>query len=187
MKIVRMAFIGMALVASVGCSTPKQVKLDEDGYASVVIFKAEKRGVYFIKKPDGTLAVLSEPSPDVTKEFTASLDAMAKHLSTDAEGSVKAGFETQVVDLAKRSQTLQILRESLFRLSEMNANGGITPEAKALYERVLKSVEMIALAELGNSGLPDKAKEQVVADFYGKVGSGGLTNTDAENEKEEKP
>ncbi|WP_372797960.1 hypothetical protein [Pontiella sp.] len=170
-------FLG-ALVS--GCTSPKQVTIDKDGYGSVIVYKADQRGAYFIRRLDGTIAVLSEPSPDVTKEFKGHLDALIKSAKSSTNAQVKAGFETQVVDLAKRSQTLQILREALFRLSEMNANGGISPEARMLYERALKAVELIALTELGNSNLPDSAKERAVDDFYSKVKQGSLTATDTE-------
>jgi len=164
-----------------GCSSVRH-QLNNDISANVIAYKPDVRGAYIMKRADNSYVILSEPSPDVAKEFSANISAAAGIVGAIQDPALKTEFGNRVIDLARRSQTLQVLRESLFRLSEMIANGTITgKDARELYDRALRAVEMIALVELGNSGLPAASKERVIQDFYGKTRPGSITDT--ENEK----
>ena len=68
-----------------------------------------------------------------------------------------------ITDLARRSQTLQMMREALYRLSELQANTGMDPERAAqVYLEVIKAMQAMAYAELGNSALDPQTKRQLL-------------------------
>jgi hypothetical protein len=160
------------------------VRIDRD--VTVIGYGADTRGGYIVKCADGKRLILSEPAPDVAREYQASLTAAAGLISKVKDVNIAADYSSKVVDLARRSQSLQILREALFRLSEMVANGAVNPgEAKELYDRVLRSVEIIALAELGDSGMPETAQKDAIRSFYSSVKPGNLGDTEGESNKKQ--
>lgn len=152
----------------------------------VVAYDASRRAAYIrevdLDKP--RLFVIAEPSPDVATEYTALIDASVSGLEGLEAAKLKAEFNSKVIDLARRSQTLQILRESLYRLSELTANGVIKEDdAKQIYLEVLQSVQVIALTELGNSDMPEEVKTRVADEFFDSIPRGSLLdpNRDWEN------
>ncbi|MDX5332754.1 MAG: hypothetical protein LPK58_01725, partial [Gammaproteobacteria bacterium] len=65
--------------------------------------------------------------------------------------SAKIASETrqEVVQLAKRSQMLMFLRESLYRLCELSINQDLSPdEVVRQYELVIKTAQELAMVEM---------------------------------------
>lgn len=148
-----------------GCSTTQRIEVPDAG-ATVIDYGADRRGAYLLKTDEGKYIVVSEPSPDVAQEITSSLGLSAKTIGELAEPNLKATYANQVLDLASRSQTLQVLRESLFRLSEMGASSDISTEQRIkLYMAVLDTVRLIAATEFANSRAPQEVKEAELKRF----------------------
>ncbi len=107
-----------------GCSATKKIDVPDTGI-TVIDYGADRRGSYLLKTTGGKYFIVSEPSPDVSKEITTSLGLSADTIENLVKPELKAEYANKVVNLANRSQTLQVLRESLFRLSEMSASSDI--------------------------------------------------------------
>lgn len=125
----------------------------------VVDYDASRRGAY-VRINENHVTVCAEPQPDIAvataQELKATIDALSK-----VKASLDSKLAEQTIDLARRGQTLQILREAMYRLCELKANSS-DKEAIDLYKNVIASIQAIAIAELGNSGLPDRAKTEAV-------------------------
>ena len=155
-----------------GCSTTKRIDVPDVGI-TVIDYGADRRGSYLLKTDKGKHVIVSEPSPDVAQEITSSLGLSAETISELAKPELKAAYANKVLDLASRSQTLQILRESLFRLSEMGASSDITIEQRVtLYTKILDTVRLIAATEFADSNASKEVKDATLKRFLSDTGSG---------------
>jgi type III secretion system FlhB-like substrate exporter len=154
-----MVAIIVALATASGCQSTKRI--DTNLGVSVIDYSANRRGTYLIDKDKAPL-IISEPAPDVATEIIAALGISGESIGDIGSAELKAEYASKVVDLAKRSQTLQVLRESLFRLSEMSINTDVPPETRiALFIQVLETVKTIALTELVE-GVPEDDRAKVI-------------------------
>lgn len=163
----------LLLGLTVGCSTTKKMHIKDEGL-TVIDYGADRRGTYLYTTADGVPVIVSEPSPDVAQEITGSLGLSAETFGGLTDPNLKAAYANKVVDLASRSQTLQVLRESLFRLSEMGASTSITAEQRvALYLKVLDTVRLIAATEFVDRA-PEDVSSDVLKRFLKDVGTGTI-------------
>jgi hypothetical protein len=152
------ALLTIATMA-VGCQSTKRI--DTGLGVSVIDYGANRRGTYVIDKENAPY-IVSEPSPDVATEITAALGISGESIGDIGNAELKAEYASKVVDLAKRSQTLQVLREALFRLSEMSINTEVSAELRvSLFLQVLETVKTIALTEL-IEGVPEDDRAGVI-------------------------
>jgi hypothetical protein len=99
----------------------------------------------FIFTGDTQERVLSEPAPDVALESVTSL--MAKVKGNEMTAEVQEG----IVELGKRTASVMILREALYRLGEMTINGTLDAQSEALYGQIIDAVKIIAIAEAADA------------------------------------
>jgi hypothetical protein len=106
-----------------------------------------------IPRADGKgMAVCSEPSPDVAMTAVASMLAQVKMDNPNVDVQTKLDFQTAVVDLARRSQTINFQREALFRLCEQGMNQNLSSEQIfVLYQQVMQTSLKLAEAELAKN------------------------------------
>lgn len=162
------ATLACLFVISVGCANqPATIhKVVDSTY--IVDYNASRRAAYVRllagngKNPD--TVICAEPAPDVAVSLTADLEAHLKSvLEKAADIEARAKISEAIIDLARRGQTLQIQREALYRLCELQANTGLNAEqALELYREVLKAIQAIAYAELANSALPEETKKDLL-------------------------
>ncbi len=176
------AFCVILLSLTAGCEQTRIHRSLNNQDVTVVDYSTDRRGTYIVTKQSdkSPVYIISEPSPDTAREYKSAIEASLNGLE-GVDGSAKVELSQNVIDLAKRSQTLQIQREALYRLNVLLANGSITEEdAASLYLQVLKSIQVIALAELANSDLPAETKARVVDEaaehLFKDVISGGFTD-----------
>lgn len=163
------------LILLCSCSTTKKIQVSQaENEMTVIDYSATRRGAYILKAMDGRSIIVSEPAPDVAKEITTSLGLSAETISQIASPELKAAYASKVIDLASRSQTLQVLRESMFRLSEMGASSDLTVNQRvALFTKVLDTVKVIAATELSNSDAPKEVKK-ALKNFLENTGTGTI-------------
>ncbi len=139
---------------SMGCATftsPARQHQLEEGKVYWFDYDASRRGSILIPNHEKrNIAICAEPSPDVA------LEILNKFKADVAVKEVKAGAEAEVqekvIQLAKRSQTLMFLRESLYRLCELSLNYQLRDEeVQKLYEEVIDAAAKMAEAELLNA------------------------------------
>ena len=174
-----MKYIIPVLVTSVlfclicGCSTTREFQASEKK-VTIMDFDAKRRGAYILPGTDGGRFVLvSEPAPDVASEITASLGLNADTIGDLTNVELKAEYAGKIIDLASRSQTLQVLRESLFRLSEMGASSDINSQQRVdLYLKVLDTVRLIAMTEFADSDASQDVKDATLKSFLSDTATG---------------
>jgi hypothetical protein len=147
-----------------GCSATRKIEVP-NANVTVIDYGANRRGAYLFDSEDGSVLV-SEPSPDVAKDIASSLGLSADTIGDLAKPELKAEYAARVVNLASRSQTLQVLRESLFRLSEMGAGSELSVEQRLwLFSKVLDTVRLIAATEFANSEASEEVKAEALKRF----------------------
>lgn len=150
MKTILMAG-AMALLLS-GCAnftSPARSSALTSNTAYWLDYDATRRGALVL--PHGVnMKTCAEPAPDVALSLVSKLEASSKP-GADADGKeriAKAEFNSTVVDLAKRTQTVAFLRESLFRLCEQSLNNTFTKEQVIdAYKVVIAVAQKIAEAD----------------------------------------
>jgi hypothetical protein len=119
-------------------------------------YDASRRGTILSYK-SGTgsaLATCAEPAPDVALAFTSKILAEAKvtppaGTTAAVDAKAEAEFRSNVVELAKRSQTIMFVREAMYRLCEQALNGHLPQSAVAdLYKLIIEASVKLADAEL---------------------------------------
>lgn len=157
-----------------GCSGTNKFHDPKSGF-TVIDYGAHRRGAYLLKTEEGKNIIVSEPSPDVANEITTSLGLSADTFAKLEKAELKADYANKVVDLANRGQALQVLRECLFRLSEMGVSSDISAEQRVtLYKMVLDTVKVMEATRLANSDAPEEVK-MTLKDFLKDVSIGTVT------------
>jgi hypothetical protein len=166
-----LAFLLMIAIVA-GCAPTRRIH-DPTSNVTVIDYSAGRRGAYIFKGADDKTVIVSEPSPDIAKSITTSLGLSAETIGDIASPELKVAYAGKVIDLANRSQTLQVLREALFRLSEMGASYDLTKKQRvALYNKVLDTVKVIAATEFANSKAPAESKKALLKEILSDVGTG---------------
>lgn len=142
-----------------GCSNhPASIHSLKDGL-TVVDYGTSRRGAY-LREGKGVV-ICAEPAPDIAVSTNSDLSLSLRSVIESAgDISLKNKLNEQIFDLAKRSQALQMQREALYRLCELQANTGM--EAKdlvRLYATVIKTSQIIAIKEFANSDAPRDVKD----------------------------
>lgn len=127
-------------------------------------YDATRRGALVL--PNGTnMKTCAEPAPDAALSLVTKLEYSSKP-GTDAdakERTAKTEFNSTVVDLAKRTQTVAFLRESLFRLCEQSLNNTFTTQQVIdAYKVVIAVAQKIAEADAKDAEAKAKLNEAVL-------------------------
>lgn len=110
---------------------------------------ASRRGVIILPRPDGKgHYVCAEPSPDIAVATITRILAEAKIENPNIDAKTQLEFQTAVIELTKRTQTIVFLREAMYRLCEQSINQNLSPEqVMRLYETTLKTALTLAQAD----------------------------------------
>jgi hypothetical protein len=143
----------LLLGTSTGCTffarPATQEKLDAN-QAYWFHYEASRRGGFLVG-PDSKMKMCAEPAPDVA--LARSVELVGKGSYQGASAEAQAKLAEQLAQLGGRTQTVLILRESLFRLCELSINNStLTPvELKGLYKDVIDAVVQLATADVTNA------------------------------------
>lgn len=137
-----------------GCASftsPARQHQLEEGKVYWFDYDASRRGAVLIPNHEKrNIAICAEPSPDVALEIVDKFKADVK--LEKVEVGAEADIQEKVIQLAKRTQTIMFLRESLYRLCELSLNFQLKDEeVKKLYEKVIDAAAKMAEAELLNA------------------------------------
>lgn len=143
------------------CTTVKIVS-SPNLQAKSMKLKGDKRVSYFIYDVQTNKTyTLSEPPPDAILE--KSLSALTKvDVEGKATGELKLDLAAKVIQLGERTVAVNILRDALFRLSEMNINNRnqpLDPGYKSLFDSILIASKSIAISDILKAET-DKAKAE---------------------------
>jgi hypothetical protein len=111
-------------------------------------YDASRRGAYVLPK-NGGLAVCAEPSPDVALSTVASLVAQVELQNPNVSAQAQLNFQQSVVELTQRTESLNFLRESMYRMCEQAIDGNLSSaQIKDLYDTALQTSLALAEADL---------------------------------------
>ncbi|NOU09783.1 MAG: hypothetical protein HOO98_07170 [Nitrospira sp.] len=121
-------------------------------------YEAARRGGFLVGA-DSKVKMCAEPAPDVALARTA--EFIGKGAFEGAPIEAKAKLAERLAQLEGRTETVLILRESLFRLCELSINNPALPpaELKALYQAVINAVVQLATADVTNAQAAAKRAE----------------------------
>jgi hypothetical protein len=91
--------------------------------AAAVSLAAERRVVMVRLEGDERGLFCAEPPPDVAKEVTAEL--IASLSKKDVKGELRDSYLENVVNLARRSETVEVYRAGTYALCQYHLNGAI--------------------------------------------------------------
>jgi len=136
-----------------GCATmtsPARVHSLTPNAAYLLDYDASRRGTIILPKPDGKgVYYCAEPSPDMAYNSVVNLVASVQLQNPNVDASTQLQFQQSVVELAQRSETIQFLREAMFRLCEQSINGTMSQTAvEQEYDNALKTALALAQADL---------------------------------------
>lgn len=156
MKLLTLAFTAGLAVLMSGCAAlrpPVQVHpIETADKPTFVDLDATRRGYIILPRPDGKgFYVLAEPSPEAALATVNKIlaEVSVKNGSVPIDAKTQIEFNTAVIQLASKSQTVLFLRESLYRLNEQSVNQTLPPEEIAkLYETAMLTALKMAETEL---------------------------------------
>lgn len=154
MKILNYLGLVVILIVISGCASftsPARQHMLEEGRTYWFDYDASRRGAVLIPKHEKkNIAICAEPSPDVALEIVNKFKVDVGIEKLDV--GVQADIQEKVIQLAKRTQTIMFLRESLYRLCELSLNFQLRDEdVRRLYEKVIEAAADLAKAELANA------------------------------------
>lgn len=167
----------------------REVPLDRDPPTSISV-DARQRLIIVAHKRDSTgrdtgqLVVCAEPSPDVfgTLAVGAALNAKLPSSQTELGGSTT--FAETASSLAIRTQTVQLLRDGLYRTCEAYLNGVLDNDE---YRTIIKAYDELMITMIAVEGLTQpQSSRHPETRAPAKAGT-GEDGTDAEKNDEEEP
>ena len=145
----KLSLIALPLMLLTGCASlrsPARIHALTPNAPYLVDFDASRRGALLLPRPDGKgMMYCSEPSPDVAYNSVLSLVASVQTSNPNVDASTQLQFQQSVVELAQRTETIQFLREALYRLCEQSLNGTMSQAAvEQEYDNALKTALALA-------------------------------------------
>lgn len=174
--------VGVALAAA-GCDGVIFKELDiNDG--SGVSLDARQRAILVNEKggPNGNRRVVcAEPSPDALAAKAASIAASigAASGNKSAQGALAAASSETAASIGLRTQTIQILRDQLFRACEGYMNGVVT---KFQYNAIVLNMDRVIVNALATDALAGTPTAPAVA-IGTSANSNGQSTTSGDSEK----
>lgn len=145
-----LSFLLLSIFLISSCSTIKIVSTSKLVAKSIKL-KSDKRVSYFIYDKDSNRTyTLSEPPPDAILEKTINVMNDIKY-KDQVSTTQKLELANKAIQLGERTVAVNILRDALFRLSEMNINNRNKPlEAsyKTLFDSILAASKSVALSQV---------------------------------------
>jgi hypothetical protein len=159
-----------------GCATftrPAQIHALTPNAPYLVDFDASRRGALLLPRPDGKgMMYCAEPSPDVAYNSVLSLVASIQTQNPSVDATTQLQFQQSVVELAQRTETIQFLREALYRLCEQSLNGTMSQAAvEQEYDNALKTALALAEADLSKTqpALAAQLTDPKLKDLWSKL------------------
>ena len=148
------AVLAIAVLALASCSREGHINQPFDlSQNQSLAIDAQQRVVTNVVLPAGqerTRVVCAEPSPDVAAAIAKSLGASlaaavtppAGGTAVEARGELARSYAQKLTQLGERTNTIQLLRDSLYRACEAYANGAIS---KTTYALLLSRYDSLAV------------------------------------------
>jgi len=155
-RILAAALVALPVLLLSGCATmtsPARIHPLTPNAPYITDLDASRRSAILLPRPDGKgMMYCAEPSPDVAYNSVLSLAASVQLQNPSVDATTQLQFQQSVVELAQRTETIQFLREALYRLCEQSLNGTISQAAvEQEYDNALKTALALAEADLAKN------------------------------------
>lgn len=143
------------------CSSMSKISKIKNQYgktkATHVSYDASRRGS-LIYENDGKMTMLSEPPPDIATKLATDLGAKVNGVD---ELDIEAYLSTskEIASLGKRTASVNMLRDALYKLSEMRMSGNIDADTKELFCEILGAIKEMHKLEMEAEKTAQKAEE----------------------------
>jgi hypothetical protein len=186
--LVRGALVGMLCISSSGCTYFTHYKdraaFDESSYS----LDAKQRVVFSFAREDQdqlgrtSRYVCAEPSPDALSAIAAS-GALEAQVAGQGGGAASASLNEAVAAIGLRTQTIQLLRDGLYRACEAYLNGAIDEFGYALLLNKYDETMVSLVAIDGLTGMRPAAQVAIGGETSGKAsGEQNASTADAKGE-----
>ncbi len=169
-----------------GCATlnkPARIHPLTPNAPYITDLDASRRTAILLPRPDGKgMMYCAEPSPDVAYNSILSLVASIQLQNPNIDASTQLQFQQSVVELAQRTETIQFLREALYRLCEQSLNGTMSQATvQQEYDNALKTALALAEADLvkAQTTLPAQMADPKIQALWKQLLSQANQNTAA--------
>ena len=152
MGILRTTALVVLGAITIGCANFNSVHREltvSEGVGALIDIK--QRAIFVLKKatPSGDVIVCAEPSPDSLSAYAAEIAAKAE-LPNGVAAQLSGAFQESASFTGLRTQSIQLLRDSQYRICEAYMNGAIsTSQYDLLARRYQKqTVALLAIEQL---------------------------------------
>jgi hypothetical protein len=187
--LVRSALIGLLCASSSGCTYFTHYKdsaaFDESSYS----LDAKQRVVFSFAREDQqpghrtSRYICAEPSPDALSAIAAS-GALEAQVAGQGGGAASAGLNEAVAAIGLRTQTIQLLRDGLYRACEAYLNGAIDEFGYALLLNKYDETMISLVAIDGLTGMRPAAQVAIGGETTGKASGEQNVSTPGANGKD---
>lgn len=135
----------LGLVASLcGCANLDSIYRGIDVQGSAVSLDAKQRAVFSVSKPNTTV-ICAEPSPDALSAYSASLSGTFSNNSS-AQAQLASALAEQSASIGLRTQSIQLMRDAMYRACEGYMSGGVSAGEFYLLQRRFQNLTLGLLA-----------------------------------------
>ncbi|MBU6454376.1 MAG: hypothetical protein KGS72_21590 [Cyanobacteria bacterium REEB67] len=153
-KLTVVAALATAL-ALAGCATRPAISVNQlqPGQPYWISTDASARGITVLPRPDGKgWQVCAEPSPDAMLQTVAQLTAQVQLQNPQVDAETQVQFQTAVIELTQRTQTVVFLREVLYRTCEQALNQNLnSDQIMQLYTMAMQTALKMAESDLAKN------------------------------------
>lgn len=153
MNIVKLTLAGIALLGLMGCTSTIHKRFSIDRPSATSLSLDAKQRLFIVTDRGGPLGnarvTCAEPSPDAIMGIAAS-GALEASILDKGSAKVAASMAEAIGELGKRTPTIQLLRDALYRACEAYMNGvfGADHYKKMLYGYDDLVVTLLAIESL---------------------------------------
>ena len=175
----RLAHLCLGLLMLTACSTiHKMNDLGNSTGTHILSIDAKQRVVVTERKSDNSSITCAEPSPDALSALSTSLSASAQ-TNTDVIAKIAGAVSESSASIGLRTQSIQLLRDGMYRLCEAYAGGAITADdfnrQQRRYQNLMLS--LLAIEQLTGAVV---ARQVVLGDGSASSSVGGNAATQAQ-------
>lgn len=151
----------------ISCSSASKISELKDNsgtvFANHISYDASRRGSLIYKDAKNNLVVISEPPPDVATKLATDLGAKV-NVNGAVETEAYLSTSKAIAELGKRTAAVNMLRDALYKMSEMSLSQTLDSTTVKLFNKILTSVENMHKAEMEQARTESiEAEAKVVA------------------------
>lgn len=159
-----------------GCANLDSIYRGLDVNGKAVAVDVKQRAIFSADAP-AKAVLCAEPSPDALASYGASVSTTLSKATGD-QAQIAAALAEQAVSIGLRTQSIQLMRDTMYRACEAYLSGGITAEQLYLLQRRFQNLTLGLLAIEQLTGAV-KAEQAALT-----TSSGAATGDNAEVETE---